>query len=123
MTVLVSDGADGAPAPAPDATLGITHCSKPGHSGAEGLLSLWCAPCKEALCRACADKHLDKGHTVLSMDKAGKTAAGAVKAALPALRAGLAHHAALLGQSRQRRWLPQRRPPPLLRAALPPGCT
>jgi len=87
--------------PAPGTMLGITHCPRPEHSGAEGQLTHQCQPCKSLLCRLCADDHLAKDHTVWPLGRAAVEARTVIEAALPALQAGLTHQTALGTQLRQ----------------------
>jgi len=82
-----------AAAPAPDCHVGLTHCGVPAHAGADGLLAYHCLQCLRLLCRLCVSSHLDQGHDVETMVKAGQDAAGAIVAALPALKAGLGQYA------------------------------
>ena len=103
VTVLVATGGaeDDYDVPGPDTLLGVTHCPKPEHSGAEGLLTHQCRPCKSLLCRQCADEHLGKDHTVWPLGRAAEEAHAAIDAAQPVLQAGLAHQVALSAQLRQ----------------------
>ena len=105
VTVLVGAGAgdvDGDDdVPGPDTMLGISHCPKPEHSGADGMLSLWCQSCKSLLCRVCGDDHLAKDHAVWPLGRAVVEACTEIEAALPALQAGLTHQTALGTQLRQ----------------------
>jgi hypothetical protein len=108
VSVLVGEGDDGAPGPS--TLLGVTHCPKPEHAGAEGLLTLVCKQCDVLLCQGCIGDHASAGHTVSTasgtVDVVGKEWACAISAALPELRQGVAH------QDRVTRW------PRLLRRAV-----
>ena len=101
VQVGAGDAIDEQDVPGPGTLLGITHCPKPEHSGAEGLLSHQCQPCKVLLCRLCADDHLAKDHTVWPLGRAAVEARTVIEAALPALQAGLTHQTALGTQLRQ----------------------
>ena len=83
------------PASAPDCHLLLTHCPKPEHAGADGLLTHRCGQCQRLLCRLCVDSHLDQGHDVQTVVKAGNAAAAEIVAALPKLKAGLGRYTKL----------------------------
>ncbi len=54
--------------PTPDAMLGATHCTKPEHAGADGVLTQLCRKCDLLLCRICSlDDHVAVGHPVVSV--------------------------------------------------------
>jgi hypothetical protein len=99
VSVLVGDG-DNDGAPAPSTLLGVTHCPKPEHAGAEGLLTLVCKQCDVLLCQGCIGDHASAGHTVSTVDVVGKERACAISAALPELRQGVAHQVAQAAQAR-----------------------
>ena len=88
-------------APGPDTLLGVTHCPKPEHSGAEGLLTHHCRQCESLLCRDCSDEHLAKDHTVWPLGRTAADAVAFINAALPALRDCHARHLAQAAQLRQ----------------------
>ena len=99
MSVLVGEG-DSDGAPAPSTLLGVTHCPKPEHAGAEGCLTLVCKQCEVLLCQRCIGDHVNVGHTVNTVDVVGKEKACAISAALPELRQGVAHQVAQAAQAR-----------------------
>ena len=97
--VLVGDS-DNDGAPAPSTLLGVTHCPKPEHAGAEGCLSFVCKQCEVLLCQGCIGEHASAGHTVNTVDVVGKEKASAISVALPELRQGVAHQVAQATQAR-----------------------
>ena len=100
VTVLIAaDVSD--TAPGLDSLLGVTHCPKPEHSGAEGLLTHHCRQCKLLLCRLCSDEHLAKDHTVWPLGRAAADACASIDASLPAVRTGHTRQIALASQLRQ----------------------
>ena len=99
VSVLVGEG-DNDGAPAPSTLLGVTHCPKPEHAGAEGCLTLVCKQCEVLLCQSCIGDHGNAGHTVSTVDVVGKEKAYAISAALPELRQGVAHQVAQAAQAR-----------------------
>jgi hypothetical protein len=99
VSVLVGEGDDDG-APAPSTLLGVTHCPKPEHAGAEGCLSFVCKQCGVLLCQGCIGEHASVGHSVSSVDVVGKEQACAISAALPELQQGLAHQVAQAAQAR-----------------------
>jgi hypothetical protein len=99
VSVLVGDGDDDG-APAPSTLLGVTHCPKPEHAGAEGCLSFVCKQCEVLLCQGCFDDHASVGHMVSSVGIVGKEQACVISAALPELRQGVAHQVAQAAQAR-----------------------
>jgi hypothetical protein len=99
VSVLVAGG-DNDGAPAPSTLLGVTHCPKPEHAGAEGCLSFACKQCEVLLCQGCIGEHGNAGHTVNTVDVVGKEQASAISAALPELRQGVAHQVAQAAQAR-----------------------
>jgi hypothetical protein len=99
VSVLVGDGGSDR-APAPSTLLGMTHCPKPEHAGAEGCLTLVCMQCEVLLCRSCGDEHLNAGHTVNTVDVVAKEQARGISATLPELRQGVAHQVAQAAQAR-----------------------
>ena len=102
VQVGAGDAGDEQDVPGPGTMLGITHCPKPEHSGAEGLLSHQCQPCEVLLCRLCADEHLALGHQLLPLRVAAAQASSSIDAAIPALQAALAHQTALGTELRQK---------------------
>jgi hypothetical protein len=99
VSVLVGEG-DNDGAPAPSTLLGVTHCPKPEHAGAEGCLSFVCKQCEVLLCQGCIGDHASAGHTVSTVDVMGKEQACAISAALPEMRQGVAHQVAQAAQAR-----------------------
>jgi hypothetical protein len=99
VSVLVGDG-DNDGAPGPSTLLGVTHCPKPEHAGAEGCLTLVCKQCEVLLCQSCMGEHVNVGHTVNTVDVVGNEQACAIRAALPELRQGVAHQVAQAAQGR-----------------------
>ena len=99
VSVLVgSDDDDGAPAAS--ILLGVTHCPKPEHAGAEGALTLVCKQCEVLLCQGCMGTHVDSGHKLVTVETACVEATTAISAALPELRQGLTHQAVRAAQAR-----------------------
>lgn len=94
MSVLVADDGDGSGAPSPDTLLGLTHCTRAEHSGAEGVLTLLCKQCDVLLCRACIGSHVNAGHGMCTVEVAAADSLTGINAALPELRQGLAHQVA-----------------------------
>jgi hypothetical protein len=99
VSVLVGEG-DNDGAPAPSTLLGVTHCPKPQHAGAEGCLTLACKQCEVLLCQGCIGEHARVGHMLSTVDVVGKEQACAISAALPELRQGVAHQVAQAAQAR-----------------------
>jgi hypothetical protein len=99
VSVLVGEGDDDG-APAPSTLLGVTHCAKPEHAGAEGCLTLVCKQCEVLLCQSCIGEHASAGHMVSTVDVVGKEQASAISAALPELRQGVAHQVAQAAEAR-----------------------
>ncbi len=87
-------------APGPSTLLGVTHCPKPEHAGAEGCLTLVCKQCDATLCRACGDELLGAVHLMSTVDLVAKEKASAISAALPELRQGVTHQVAQAAQAR-----------------------
>ena len=100
VSVLVGEG-DNDGTPAPSTLLGVTHCPKPEHAGAEGCLSFVCKQCEVLLCQSCIGEHASAGHMVTTVDVVGKEQASAISAALPELRQGVAHQVAQAAQARR----------------------
>ena len=97
VCVLVGEGDA---CPGASTLLGVTHCPKPEHAGAEGCLTLVCKQCEVLLCQGCMGEHVNAGHTVNTVDVVGKEQACAISAALPELRQGVAHQVAQAAQAR-----------------------
>jgi hypothetical protein len=99
VSVLVGDGDDNG-APAPSTLLGVTHCPKLEHAGAEGCLTWMCTQCEVLLCQCCIGEHANARHLMSTVDVVGKEQACAISAALPELRQGVAHQVAQAAQAR-----------------------
>jgi hypothetical protein len=99
VSVLVSEGDDDGP-PAPSTLLGVTHCPKPEHAGAEGCLTWMCTQCEVLLCQCCIGEHANARHLMSTVDVVGKEKASAISVALPELRQGVAHQVAQAAQAR-----------------------
>jgi len=92
---------EGDACPGASTLLGVTHCPKPEHAGAEGCLTLVCKQCGVLLCQGCMGEHVNAGHTVHTVDVVGKEQACAISAALPELRQGVAHQVGQAAQARR----------------------
>jgi hypothetical protein len=95
---MAGDDADGAPSGS--TLLGVTHCPKPEHAGAEGALTLVCRQCDVLLCQGCIASHVDAGHAVITTHSAAAERAVSISAALPELRQGVTRQVARAAEAR-----------------------